>query len=569
MLNDLSTLQPLIERTGWTLLHFLWQGTLVALLLAGALRLLRGSAARLRHAFCLAALALLAVLPPATWMLMPAAPVVTAPASDMSTTSISALLAAAPAATAEAHEAASWQTRLYATLHALLPWLVGCWALGVLGLSGRLFGGWLYTYRLRFRQAEPAPSRWQKRLAALTEQMLLLQPVRLLQSRRVDSPLVVGWLRPMILVPTGVFTGLPPEQIEAILAHELAHIRRHDYLTNLLQSVVETLLFYHPAVWWISRQLRIEREYCCDDAAVDACRSRLTYARALTALETRRGPSALAPAATDGDLLMRIRRLVKGTTAASSSPSHLAAGSAALLLTAVLVAAACAPSSASVTGAPATRTTQPVALADTTKQDAQREGRRVIIGGSLSSSSPAKGTAPRVFIHRGDSLWNGKLPFDADSLKEHIRQQVRLVEYRIDSLRAAGVFDIGNVVADSLVGLGGGPVVLTDLADSMLASLPDLDNLIFHPSTPPLPNIDSLLHRHQHKADSLALLHERRMEKRQEFLRQRQEEVEQDQERLMEHQAEHLEEQARRMQEQAERLRERAERMREQAEQQP
>jgi hypothetical protein len=139
-----------------------------------------------------------------------------------------------------------------------------------------------------------------------------------------EVPTVIGWLRPVILVPVSAFVGLSPQQIEALLAHELAHIRRHDYLVNLLQTAVETLLFYHPAVWWVSRQIRTEREHCCDDLAVAACGNVLTYARALAELEELRSSSAgtavsqLAVAADGGgrggSLLKRIQRLIETPT---------------------------------------------------------------------------------------------------------------------------------------------------------------------------------------------------------------------------------------------------------------
>ena len=123
-------------------------------------------------------------------------------------------------------------------------------------------------------------------------------------------PTVIGWLRPVVLLPVSCVTGLSPGQLEAIVAHELAHIRRHDYLVDLLQSAVETLLFYHPAVWWVSRRIREEREHCCDDLAVAACGDRAGYARALATLEELRPASAqLAVAASGAPLLRRIRRL--------------------------------------------------------------------------------------------------------------------------------------------------------------------------------------------------------------------------------------------------------------------
>ena len=131
-------------------------------------------------------------------------------------------------------------------------------------------------------------------------------------SAVAQTPAVIGWIRPVVLLPASALSGLEPGQIEALLAHELAHIRRHDYLVNLLQTAVETLLFYHPAVWWVGRQMRAERENCCDDLAVAVCGDALVYARALTELEQIRiAAPRLAMAANDGSLLNRVRRLLE------------------------------------------------------------------------------------------------------------------------------------------------------------------------------------------------------------------------------------------------------------------
>jgi len=135
--------------------------------------------------------------------------------------------------------------------------------------------------------------------------------VELAGSAVAGVPAVIGWLRPVILVPAGALLHLSPEELEAVIAHELAHVRRRDYLVNLLQSAIEILMFYHPAVWWIGRRIRAEREHCCDDMAVAACGNRLVYARALAALEElRAGQTRFAMAATGGPLLGRIRRLL-------------------------------------------------------------------------------------------------------------------------------------------------------------------------------------------------------------------------------------------------------------------
>ena len=142
--------------------------------------------------------------------------------------------------------------------------------------------------------------------------------VRLLSSARVLVPAVIGWLRPAILLPAAVVAGMPAAHLDAILAHELAHIRRSDFLVNVLQSAAEVLLFYHPAVWWVSRQIRVERELCADDLAVAVSGDRVTYAAALTSLESLRAePLAIAIVSGD-DLLTRVRRLLEPDVAATS-----------------------------------------------------------------------------------------------------------------------------------------------------------------------------------------------------------------------------------------------------------
>src|SRR5262249_45239982 len=145
-------------------------------------------------------------------------------------------------------------------LHRALPWLVLAWSSGVLLLCLRLVGGSYAVYRLTRRGTHPLAGPLETRLAALARQFHVYRPVRLLQAARVEGPTVIGSLRAVILLPVGMLAGLPPQQVEALLAHELAHVRRFDSLVNFWQVAVETVLFYHPAVWWVSARVRIERE---------------------------------------------------------------------------------------------------------------------------------------------------------------------------------------------------------------------------------------------------------------------------------------------------------------------
>jgi uncharacterized protein (TIGR03435 family) len=193
-----------------------------------------------------------------------------------------------------------------------LAWVVVVWLIGAAALWVRLAGGWVVAARMRSMLVRRASQEWQQTLRKLAAQIGLSRPVRLLVSALVQVPTVVGWLRPVVLVPVGALGGLPDEYVEVLLLHELAHIRRHDYLVNMFQSVAEALLFYHPAVWWVSGQIRAGRELCCDDIAVSVAGDALTYARALAHLESYHPAhiSAAALAATGGSLADRIARLL-------------------------------------------------------------------------------------------------------------------------------------------------------------------------------------------------------------------------------------------------------------------
>src|SRR5215207_6905293 len=209
--------------------------------------------------------------------------------------------------------AATWRALAEERLTSLLPWLVCAWLSGVLSLASRMVGGWLLVLRLK-RSAAPVHRRFEELLARVSGRLRVRRAVRLCRSALVEVPTVVGHLRPVILIPAGALLGLTPRQLEAVLAHELAHVRRHDYAVNLLQTAAETLLFYHPAAWWLSGRVRAEREHACDDAAVEATGDALSYARSLAALEQLRAdarpPAALALAANGGSLMQRIQRLV-------------------------------------------------------------------------------------------------------------------------------------------------------------------------------------------------------------------------------------------------------------------
>jgi hypothetical protein len=182
---------------------------------------------------------------------------------------------------------------------------------GVAFFCMRLLGGWLVARNVARRTVQPAADRIQHVARELAARLDVSRPVRILESAAIAVPVMVGWLKPAIILPVAALTSLTPSQLESLIAHELAHVRRHDYLINVLQSVAEAVLFYHPAVWWLSRQVRAERELCCDDLAVGVC-DRLVYATALTDLAILATPR-IALAATDGHLLNRVRRILGQT----------------------------------------------------------------------------------------------------------------------------------------------------------------------------------------------------------------------------------------------------------------
>ncbi len=181
----------------------------------------------------------------------------------------------------------------FAWLQGLQAWALPLWFAGVFVFSLRLAWGCRQVSVLR-RTGEPAAGAVLAMAAGLRKRLGLHRAVAIVITQQTDGPSVVGWLRPVILLPAATLLGLSEQQLAAVLTHELAHIRRHDYLVNLLQNLVETLLFYHPAVWWTSERMRQERELCCDDAAVDSCGDALCYARALTVLEKLRAYRSLA-----------------------------------------------------------------------------------------------------------------------------------------------------------------------------------------------------------------------------------------------------------------------------------
>ena len=341
---------PLVEALSWTLLHFLWQGSLAALFLAAFYAAINPRSANLRYLAGCAAMALMLALPVMTFVALYQSPVEagisanTPPASRASIDSATDNPLPAGLIT-RAAQAANLRT----LFTPFAPWLTLLWFAGVIALSLRTLAGWLYVRRLTNCLTGTLSLEWQRRFAQLCRELRILRPVRLLESALVQVPTVIGWLRPVVLIPASALMGLTPRQLEAVIAHELAHIRRYDYLINLLQTAVEILLFYHPAVWSVSRRVRAEREHCCDDLAVAACGDALVYARALAEIEALRKVSPqLAMAADGGSLLARIQRIVGHLPQRSD---HTISGIAGALVLAIVVFVGAAGQFSSADGA--------------------------------------------------------------------------------------------------------------------------------------------------------------------------------------------------------------------------
>ena len=293
-----SALMDVVQVLGWVLLHFVWQAVAIGALYALLRRAVpRGRARYLLGMSALFALALCPVL--TAWHMAGAMFAGSATAASPMLAVFGTAIRVSPGAPA------SWQS----VLTSALPWLVLAWSCGVALLSLRV---WRHWRRLRalVRAAQAVPV-WQARLRELALRFGLGGGIRVLSSARVATPTLIGWIRPVILLPLAVSSGFPVEQVELILAHELAHLRRFDHLFNLFQVVLETLLFYHPVVHWISRDVRNERELCCDALALAVTGgNRREFATALVDLEEFREQHAgLTLAASGGVLLERIGQI--------------------------------------------------------------------------------------------------------------------------------------------------------------------------------------------------------------------------------------------------------------------
>ncbi len=325
-MNTLGILiqESLVHTLGWTLLHSLWQGLVIFIVYRTIIMLIHPSHIRSRYILSVAALSLIplsavitfAVLYPGQYV--PSA--VSSPVSqtDPITRTASALFISYTGDLIPGQlSIRTWYSSLLAFLNGHMDVIATGWIAGILFFLIRTTGGYYCAHRMRYRHVLDVGHNWEKRLEELRKRMGIRCNVRLAESLKTSVPSVIGFFKPVILVPAGVLTQIPADQLEAVLVHELAHILRKDYLVNLLQVVVEAFFFFHPVVWWLSGRIRTEREFICDDLALAYCQNPLIYIKALTSIQvSSQRPPLFAAALTSGkdQLLMRIKRMISPHT---------------------------------------------------------------------------------------------------------------------------------------------------------------------------------------------------------------------------------------------------------------
>ncbi len=325
MLENLVS-HPILSTLALTLIHFLWQGVLIAGALKVMLLLISKQSSLARYSVSCLAMVLSLLVPIATffWFYQLYSP-------DNNVLGLSQTLIASTQVTDGVQQGVNltW----YSTVKNYLPFVSMAWMLCVLILTLKLIVELFVVNRLPHSRTVPVSEELQKQFYQLVERLNLKKTPQLVISLKVQVPMAIGWLKPVVLMPASMLTGLTSAQLEMLLMHELAHIRRHDYLVNLLQTLVEIMLFFHPAVTWISKQIRQEREYCSDDVAVAHCGNAVAYAHTLadTASLCKKHRHETIPAmamlASGGDLKERVIRLVDHQCTASNDAGKWLAGS--------------------------------------------------------------------------------------------------------------------------------------------------------------------------------------------------------------------------------------------------
>ncbi|MBN9380619.1 MAG: M48 family metalloprotease [Chitinophagaceae bacterium] len=306
--------EDIVRALFWTLVHSLWQGMALAILTGLVILLTRRSVPALRYNILLGLFCLSLAAAGVTFFLQlrgvgagtdapSVVPAGIASAPSMETPVMNNLYAGV---------GQPWTDKLVSYLNEKADVLVAIWMVILFIRLVKLLTDLGTIQRLRYYRTKAAGEGWRQRVEELARQLGIKRAVELLESSLIQVPMMAGIFKPVILVPLGLLSQLPPQQVEAILLHELAHIRRKDYFVNLLQSVAETFFFFNPAMLWISSLIRVERENCCDDIAIEGSRSKREFIHALVAFQEYQQSSsyALAFAGSRNHLLDRVKRIV-------------------------------------------------------------------------------------------------------------------------------------------------------------------------------------------------------------------------------------------------------------------
>jgi len=304
-----------INALGWNLFHIIWQGFLLAFILAVILQFLKNKSAQIRYLVAYLSLFLLVALSVYNFSnnLNRTTNITSHEIIDNGNFELDDKNLTGFSNTESLNPMFDQLKTKIKKIDKYFPLIVNLWLFGVLISILKFILGFLYTQKLKNNYIQEISGIWHKKFKCLQAQLKVNKVIRYLESGLVKSPVVIGYFKPCILIPAEMLTGMPSNQIEAIIAHEIAHIRRNDYILNVLQSLVETLFFFHPAVWFISSQIRKERENSCDDLALTVCKESTVYAKALVSIQElslKRHYSAVAFSGRKKHLLNRVKRMI-------------------------------------------------------------------------------------------------------------------------------------------------------------------------------------------------------------------------------------------------------------------
>jgi bla regulator protein blaR1 len=318
-----------ISALGWTFVNILWQGFLIAFLLGLFLRIFKNISSDVRYYLALFSLFLIIAVSVFNFVAH-YEPVANKEAITFNET-IKSIVAENSQITIIDNNNSLKESLLFFYTHIdrYFPVFINIWMVGMLIFLVKLILGLLFIQRLKFNTLPFSDEQWINRFKSIEKKLSLDKRIKYLESTLVKIPMVLGYLKPVIIVPAGMLAGLPVNQIEAIIAHELAHIKRNDYLFNIFQSIIEMIYFFHPAVWYISSVVRTERENCCDDIALTVCDGSLTYAKALVSVQELNPGKVYSAVAFSGQkkqLLNRIKRMImKPEMKSTQSDKYIAA----------------------------------------------------------------------------------------------------------------------------------------------------------------------------------------------------------------------------------------------------